>query len=300
MNYAIAIDIGGTNTRVALVDQNNQIVDRKQFTTNPMHPDITIEEIVKIIASYDYSIKGIGMSCPGPLDLIGGKVLTPPNLRGGWHNYPVVKELHNKTGLPTFLNNDANLAALGEATIGEGRNYNVVQFLTISTGIGAGLVIDKNIFIGTHGYAMEVANCIMMEGGPSQGTIKPGGIEAISSGTAITTRAKAAGLNVKHAGEVNELALKGKKEAVTIMNDAKLYLANFIATLYAAVDPGIVILGGSVALKVDGFVEEVEKLVKDRVFDIMRPNVRIVKTALGEDSGLIGAAALAFSSTKEV
>ncbi len=298
MDYAIAIDIGGTNTRVALVDHNNRIVDRKQFTTNPMHPDITIDEIVKIIASYDCDIKGIGMSCPGPLDLINGRVLTPPNLRGGWVNYSIVEALSNKTGIPTFLNNDANLAALGEARVGGGLGHDVVQFLTISTGIGAGLVINGDIFIGTHGYAMEVANAIMAEGGPSHGILKAGAIEAISSGTAITVRAKKAGLNVRHAGEVNALALKGNKEALAIMNDAKVYLANFIAMLYATVDPGVVILGGSVALKIDGFVKDVETLVKDKVFDVIKPNVKIVKTTLGEDSGLIGAGVLVFDRTK--
>lgn len=297
MDYAIAIDIGGTNTRVALVDHNNRIVDRRQFTTNPMHPDITIDEIVKIIASYDYNIKGIGMSCPGPLDLINGKVLTPPNLRGGWVNYSIVEALTNKTGIPTFLNNDANLAALGEARVGEGRNYNVVQFLTISTGIGAGLVVNGDIFIGTHGYAMEVANAIMAPDGPAHGMLKSGAIEAVSSGTAITMRAKKAGLDVKHAGDVNELALKGNKEAVAIMNDAKVYLANFIAMIYAVVDPGVVILGGSVALKIDGFVKEVEALVKDKVFDVIKPHVKLVKTTLGEDSGLIGAGVLVFDKT---
>ncbi len=298
MNYAIAIDVGGTNTRVALVDSRMNIVDRKQFTTNPMHPDITLEEIVKIIASYDYSICGIGMSCPGPLDLIEGKVLTPPNLRGEWHNYPITTKLNSQTGLPTFLNNDANLAALGEATVGAGSKYNIVQFLTISTGIGAGLVIDKEIFIGSRGYAMEVANCIVKEGGPVQGNLKAGAIEAICSGTAITTRAKNAGLDVNHAGDVNALALEGNAKAIEIINESKTYLANFIATLYATVDPGIVILGGSVALKIDGYVEDIEKMVKSKVFEVLRPSVKIVKTALGEDSGLIGAAYLAFDKTK--
>ncbi len=297
MNYAIAIDVGGTNTRVALVDSHMNIVDRKQFTTNPMHPDITLDEIVKIIAAYDHNICGIGMSCPGPLDLIEGKVLTPPNLRGAWHNYPIASKLKSQTGLPTFLNNDANLAALGEATVGAGSKHNIVQFLTISTGIGAGLVIDKQIFIGSRGYAMEVANSIMMEGGPVQGALKPGAIEAICSGTAITTRARNLGLDVNHAGDVNSLALSGNKDALQIMNEAKTYLANFIATLYGVIDPGIVILGGSVALKIDGYVEEIERLVKNRVFEVLRPSVKIVKTALGEDSGLIGAAYLAFDKT---
>ena len=138
----------------------------------------------------------------------------------------------------------------------------------------------------------------MMQDGPQIGNILPGGIEAISSGTAITERAKRAGLEVNHAGEVNDLAMEGNKEASEIMKDAKNYLANFIALIYGFADPDIVILGGSVALKIDGFVEEVEALVKEKVYEVMKPYVKVRKSTLNEDSGLIGAGYLAFSKEK--
>ncbi len=295
MKYAIAIDIGGTNTRVALVDEKLNIVDRHQFATDVSNPEVTLEKITDIIKTYDYNIAGAGMSCPGPLDLINGQTLTPPNLNGKWHNLYVAKELSKMADIPVYLDNDANLAALAEAVAGEGRDYRFVQFLTVSTGLGAGFVIDKQIYPGSHGYANEVANCIMIQDGPSHGSIIPGGIEAISSGTAITTRALNAGLNVKHAGEVNALAVSGNKTAKAIMDDAKNYLANFIAFIYAFADPEIVILGGSVALKIDGFVEDVESRVKCKVYDNVKPFIKVRKSTLNEDSGLIGAAYLALS-----
>ena len=298
MKYAIAIDIGGTNTRVALVDETKTITDRKQFATNATDPNETLQAIADIIASYDCDIVGVGMSCPGPLDLIEGKILTPPNLTKGWHNFKIAEELSHLCGLPVYLNNDANLAALAEAVIGEGKDCRFVQFLTVSTGLGAGFTIDKEIYLGSHGFANEVANCIMIQNGPTHGSILPGGIEAISSGTAITTRARNAGLDVKHAGEVNDLAKEGNTTAQSIMADAKNYLANFIAFIYAYADPDIVILGGSVALKVDGFVEEVEALVKEKVFEVMKPFIKVRKSTLSEDSGLLGAACLAFSKVK--
>lgn len=295
MKYAIAIDIGGTNTRVALVDEKLNIIDRHQFATDSSDPEITLGRISDIIKTYDYNIVGAGMSCPGPLDLMNGQILTPPNLNGKWHNLYVAKELSKMADIPVYLNNDANLAALAEAVAGEGIDYRFVQFLTVSTGLGAGFVIDKQIYLGAHGYANEVANCIMMQDGPSHGSIIPGGIEAISSGTAITTRALKAGLNVKHAGEVNALAVSGNKTAKIIMDDAKNYLANFIAFIYAFADPEIVILGGSVALKIDGFVEDVETRVKSKVYDNVKPFIKVRKSTLNEDSGLIGAAYLALS-----
>lgn len=294
MKYAATIDIGGTNTRVALINEKYQIIERVQFATNQENPQENLEKIAKVIKQYPDGIVGVGMSCPGPLDLLKGKILTPPNLKGQWHDFYVSKELEKKIRIPVYLENDANLAGLAEAVIGEGKEYRYVQFLTISTGLGAGLVIDRKIYLGAHGFANEVANSIMIQDGPSHGTIIPGGIEAISSGTAITNRAKAAGLHVKHAGEVQDLALSGNETAQKIMEEAKNYLANYIAFIYGYADPDIVILGGSVALKIKGFVEEVENLVKNKVYDVMKPYVKVHKSVLNEDSGLLGAACLVF------
>lgn len=298
MKYSVAIDIGGTNTRVALADEELNIIERKQFATDSENPDVTLGKISEVIKSFDCDIVGAGMSCPGPLDLINGKILTPPNLKGQWHNLKVAEELSKLINKPVYLENDANLAGLAEAVVGEGKDYNYVQFFTVSTGLGAGFVINKEIYHGAHGFANEVANCVMMKDGPSHGSIIPGGIEAISSGTAITSRAVKAGLDVKHAGEVNDLAKAGNEVAKQIMDDAKEYLANFIGVVYGYADPEIVILGGSVALKIDGFVEEVEALAKERVYEIMKPYVKVRKSTLNEDSGLIGAAYLAFSKAE--
>ncbi len=298
MKYSVAIDIGGTNTRVALADEEINIIERKQFATDSENPDVTLGKIAEVIKSFDCDIVGAGMSCPGPLDLINGKILTPPNLKGQWHNLKVAEELSKLINKPVYLENDANLAGLAEAVVGEGKDYNYVQFFTVSTGLGAGFVINKEIYHGAHGFGNEVANCVMMKDGPSHGSIIPGGIEAISSGTAITSRAVKAGLDVKHAGEVNDLAKAGNEVAKQIMDDAKEYLANFIGVVYGYADPEIVILGGSVALKIDGFVEEVEALAKERVYEIMKPYVKVRKSTLNEDSGLIGAAYLAFSKAE--
>lgn len=298
MKYSVAIDIGGTNTRVALADEELNIIERKQFATDSENPDVTLGKIAEVIKSFDCDIVGAGMSCPGPLDLINGKILTPPNLKGQWHNLKVAEELSKLINKPVYLENDSNLAGLAEAVVGEGKDYNYVQFFTVSTGLGAGFVINKEIYHGAHGFGNEVANCVMMKDGPSHGSIIPGGIEAISSGTAITSRAVKAGLDVKHAGEVNDLAKAGNEVAKQIMDDAKEYLANFIGVVYGYADPEIVILGGSVALKIDGFVEEVEALAKERVYEIMKPYVKVRKSTLNEDSGLIGAAYLAFSKAE--
>ena len=294
MKYAAAIDIGGTNTRIAIVSQDYSITQRIQFPTDANNPYATMDRIVEVLSSYGHAFSGIGLSCPGPLDLKSQKILTPPNLHGEWHHLEIAHLLQQKTNVPVYLDNDANLAGYAEAIIGEGKDMNIVQFFTISTGFGAGLVINREIVHGSHGFANEVANTIVMPDGPSHGDIVPGGIEAVCSGTAIETRARKAGLDVHHAGEVNDLALAGNEHASKIMLDAKVCLANYLAGVQAYIDPDIIILGGSVAMKINGFVEEVEAMVKDKVYPVTRSFVNIRKSTLGEDGGLLGAACLCF------
>lgn len=292
--YTAGIDIGGTNTRIALIDEAYEIIQRIQFPTDVNNPHATLQKIQETVQSFSVAIAGVGLSCPGPLDLKQGIILDTPNLKGGWHGLAVSKELSARLKVPVFLENDANLACLAEAVLGQGKDYSYVQFLTISTGLGSGLVIDKKIYQGAHGFAHEIANIPLWRNGPSHGSIYPGGVEAICSGTAITTRAKKAGLDVEHAGDVYSLACSQNQTAINIMEDAKEYLANTIAIIYAFVDPEIVILGGSVAIKIPGFVEDVEQRVKTKVYPNIQPLVKVVKTNLSEDSGLLGAACLAF------
>lgn len=289
MKYAVGIDVGGTNTRVALINEEYKILERIQFSTDSKDPEVTLNKIGEIIKEFGKEVEGIGISCPGPLDLIEGVVLTPPNLPG-WHHLALSKRLEEITGVRVCLENDANLACLAEALEGAGKHF--VQFLTISTGVGAGLCINGKIYHGAKGYGQEVANSVVWKNGPKQGDLKAGSIESIASGTAITKRANDAGLEAAHAGEVYELAKEGNETARQIMEDTYEYLSNFLGILYGVLDPEIFILSGSVALKIPGFIEEVEKRTKEKVYDALKENIKIVPAALGEDCGLIGAACL--------
>ena len=291
MKYAVGIDVGGTNTRVALINEEYKILERIQFSTDSKDPEVTLNKIGEIIKGFGKEVEGIGISCPGPLDLIEGVVLTPPNLPG-WHHLTLSKRLEEITGVRVCLENDANLACLAETLEGAGAGKHFVQFLTISTGVGAGLCINGKIYHGAKGYGQEVANSVVWKNGPKQGDLKAGSIESIASGTAITKRANDAGLEAAHAGEVYELAKEGNETARQIMEDTYEYLSNFLGILYGVLDPEIFILSGSVALKIPGFIEEVEKRTKEKVYDALKENIKIVPAALGEDCGLIGAACL--------
>lgn len=300
MKYAVGIDIGGTNTRVALIDNMFTIKERVQFSTNSNDAYDTLRNINESIKTWNVDIQGIGVSCPGPLDLVAQKVLTPPNLGESWHNLSIADELSKLTHVPVYLENDANLAALAEAKLGAGRHSQIVQFLTISTGVGAGLCIDGRIYRGSKGFAQEVANCIVWKDGPHQGELKNGSIESISSGTAIVKRALERGLPVHHAGDVNDLAAVGNPIAQEIMNDAYEYLANFIGILYGILDPDVFVIGGSVALKTEGFIQNLEEMVRSKVYSILKQNICIKKAELQDNSGLLGAVCLVFESQKNL
>lgn len=298
MKYAVGIDVGGTNTRVALINENYQVLERIQFSTDDKNPEKTLQEIKSVIDGFGHLVEGIGISCPGPLDLIKGEILTPPNL-SGWHYFPLTDRLQEITGVKVQLENDANLACLAEAMIGAGKGKDYVQFLTISTGVGAGFCVNGNIFRGSKGFAQEVANSILWKDGPSQGELKKGSIESIASGTAITKRANEAGIQAAHAGGVYQKAQDGDVKAQEIMENAYEYLSSFLGILYGVLDPDIFVLGGSVALKIPGFIEEIEERVKEKVYDTLKDNIHIVPAMLGEDCGLIGAACLVFQAKQK-
>lgn len=298
MRYAVGIDVGGTNTRVALIDENYKILKREQFRTDPENPQITLEKIRTIVNRFEYPVEGIGISCPGPLDLMNGMVLTPPNLPG-WHQLHLTKTLNEMTKVPVILENDANLACLAEAVVGAGKGKHLVQFLTISTGIGAGFCMNGEVYRGARGFAQEVANCILWKDGPVQGELKKGSIESIASGTAITKRAREAGLSVDHAGDVYALAQSGNEKAEQIMEDTFEYLSSFVGILYGILDPDLFVFSGSVALKIPGFLEEIKRRVRKKVYPALEDNIQIVPAKLGEDCGLIGAAHLAFINGKK-
>lgn len=294
MKYAISIDIGGTNTRVALVNHHYEIEKRVAFSTDAEEPNQTISKINESIRSFGKEVQAMGVSCPGPMDLKKGVILTPPNLPG-WHSFPLVEKLQEATGIQTYLENDANLAGLAEAEIGAGKGYNPVQYLTVSTGLGGGFVVDGEIYQGPRGFAQEIANVILEPNGFQLGDLKPGSLESLCSGTGIVAQAKEKGIEAEHAGIVNDLALAGNQDAQEVMEKAKQSLAQAIATIYAFLDPDVVVLGGSVALKIDGFIADVEARVKELVYDVVKDHVRLVPAQLGDDNGLLGGAILAFN-----
>lgn len=144
-NYVAALDLGGTKIAGAIVDQEGRIVSERVIETEAdQGPEHVISRMVDLIRGFDTPVRALGVASPGPLSTREGVILQPPNLPG-WTRIPIVDQLRAALGVPVWLENDANAAALGEARYGAGRGAENSVYVTISTGIGAGIVINGHL-----------------------------------------------------------------------------------------------------------------------------------------------------------
>ena len=298
--YRIGIDIGGTRLRAALFDKDFSIVQREQFPNDRNKSAAeNINTIIEAINSFlrgNKPCSGIGIGCPGPLDFAAGKVLNPPNLYG-WNNFDLVSYVEGKTRLQTILNNDANCAGLAEALLGAGKDINSVFYITVSTGIGGAFVYKGGLINGAHSSAGEVYNLIVCEDDYSlplnrSNCANAGSLNEVCGGDALARQAEAAfGRPVEAKELYDELYIKGKiPQALQIIERWFNNLAKGIANIACIVDPDIFIVGGSIALKSEGFLETLTQTA--RKYCIHPEALKIEKAFLGEDAGLIGAAML--------
>jgi glucokinase len=253
------------------------------------------------------------MAAPGPIDPYSGLLLKAANLPG-WVDVPLRRLIEERIGRPTFLGNDANLAALGEWKFGAGRGLSDVLYMTISTGIGGGVISGGKLVLGARGLAAEIGHMLAVPDGPLCGCGQRGHLEAVSSGTALGRTARerlAAGdgagsrildlaggkLENVTGAVVGAAALAGDELAVSIVVEAGTLLGRTLASLLHAYNPAMVICGGGVSLLGDVILDPMRAAVKQYVMDDEYwKNCPIVLGTLGDDGGLVGAAALAMES----
>lgn len=281
----IGIDLGGTNTRIAVVSTDGRVEKQYKLKTQP---DLELATLLNQIAlaverfGLEYDLTHVGIVAPGPLDLKRGAFLTPPNLPN-WHHQAIVEPLRTLLRLPVTLENDANAAALAEAKFGAGRHVDSVFYVTVSTGIGGGFVHKQNLISGAHGSAGEVGNMIIRTDGPTHPTLNVGALETHASGTALQKRAQ-------HKGMTDSMTLlSDETERNTFVDDLATGLANIIHT----VDPDIIVLGGGVTASAPLYWNQLQDAVAMRVYPHLRGATPLVLQQLHGDAGVIGAAFLA-------
>ena len=247
-------------------------------------------------------VLGLGVAAPGPLDPKAGVVFEAPNLPR-WENVPLAKELESLTGLRVKIGNDANLAGLAEARCGAGKGARNLVYLTVSTGVGSGILVDGRLLLGERGVAAEAGHMALSMDGPLCSCGNRGCLEAYASGTSLVRRAREAmgagrpsalarypeGLA---AADIAAAADAGDELAQQLIEEAGTALGFGVRNLLHLFNPSVVVIGGGVSRIGPRLWDPMRRVVDADRLDLYREGLRIVPAELGDDSGLVGAALL--------
>ena len=303
MRYIIGVDLGGTQLRAALADEHGQLYDEVRVrTAADKGAAAVIDQITTCVAQVRAALPpagdliGIGIGAPGPLDPFEGVVLNPPNIPG-WDNVPLRAIMADRSGLPVELGNDANAAALGEWMFGAGRGRRNLVYLTVSTGIGGGVIADGRLLLGYRGSAAEVGLHIINAESLHYW-------EELASGTALG-RAAAEAMPAEPASllhglatpetvtavEVSRAAAAGDALARRLMDREGDLLGVGLVNMLHLFAPEQIVLGGSVAIHNPYLIDRARAVVRARGHAIYQ-DVPISLAALGDRAGILGAVAL--------
>jgi glucokinase len=309
----LAIDIGGTKLAAGVVDAAGRILARGEVPTLATEgPARVLERIAglgkDLLGSSKVSVGAvhrIGVGCAGPVDRLAGLVLNPPNLPG-WTRVALADHLRQAFGLPVILENDANAAALGEFRYGAGQGARSLVYLTVSTGIGGGIVLDGKIWHGLKDAAGEIGHMTIVPNGPRCGCGSRGCLEAMASGPSIARRAREALASGRSsrlgevpsltAADVVRLARVGDEVAREVWEGTVRYLSLGVVAAIMILAPERVVIGGGVTEAGEFLFEPLRREVRGRVKLAPMESVPILPAALGRDVGILGAAAVALDA----
>jgi glucokinase len=317
--WAIGIDIGATNSRAAIVHRQDgaTVGLGRQPTLAEQGPEIGLKRIGDMVettlarSGLDVpALAGIGVGCTGPLDIERGLIMEPWTMPG-WREVPVVDYLSRRFGMPVYLDNDCNVAALGEHWIGAGHGCSDMLYVTVSTGIGAGIIIDGQLRRGFGGNMGEVGLMSVDLDGATCGGGSSGCWEFLASGPAIAEVARsqaddqmlaaAQGDPARITAElVARLAAEGHAAARSIMEREAFYLGVGLANLIVILAPEIVVLGGGVMRSWALLQPTMERVVRERTRLIpSAQQIPVVRSKLNLSAGYIGAARMVFLATSQ-
>ena len=303
-----AIDMGASHMSIAVADFTARILQEFEVPMDIKNgPKACLAEanqqLLKLLESQGLSISSIsavGVGVPGPVITEAGMVLAPP-IMPGWDRYPIRSTLEKMWGCPVTLNNDAELGALGEWAYGAGRGEKNIAYIKVGTGIGAGLILNQQIYGGTTGAAGEIGHLTIDENGPLCNCGNHGCLEAFASGYAIAQQGQLLIQSGKRtllsdlgsekitAHEVAEAARRGDLHAQEILRRSGTFIGIAIAGLINLFNPSIVIIGGGVAQVGDLLTAPIRQAVRERAMRASEQSMRITTAMLGRRSLLIGA-----------
>ncbi|MER1955592.1 MAG: ROK family glucokinase [Desemzia incerta] len=314
----IGIDLGGTTVKFAILSSEGDIQQKWSIETDiseegtKIVPSI-IASIKKHIEMYDMStgdFLGIGMGSPGTVDAENGTVIGAYNLN--WKTLQMVRQqIEEGTGIPFFIDNDANVAALGEAWRGAGESEPDVVFLTLGTGVGGGIIVDKKLVHGATGAAGEVGHITVEPNGFQCTCGKTGCLETVASATGVVHLAR--DLSDSYAGDsklkysiddgqlitakdVFDLAKEEDPLALIVVDKVAYYLGLASSHLANILNPSTIVLGGGVSRAGDILTKSIQPYFEQYTFPTIRKSTKIRLALLGNDAGVIGASSLVKSS----
>ena len=294
MSSYLGVDLGGTKVRVGEVNDKGEIVkviSSSSFASGTKE-DI-INNILKLINEFDLSnIEGIGIGVPGPVNQKTGSMTMANNIPA-LKDVPIVSIIEEKTGKKTYMENDADVAGLAEAVYGAGKDYDIVYYITHSTGIGGGLIINKRVVSGRKGFGGEVANVFVKANGIKKNNLIAGAFENEASGTALALKAKELiSDDIKDAEDVFNLIRNNKSEiADELVEDMSKSIAILLSDIAAIIAPDCFVIGGGCSNASELYFHRIEKYFKEYCHDYNN-DTPIFKANIKEP-GVIGASLLA-------
>ena len=299
--YSIGVDLGGTNLRVAAVDQNGGIIDRisepANFAAGPGQVAGAIAGVVNALRKRHGKdrLAGVGIGVPGYIDIEAGIVVEAANLPG-FTGFPIRDRVQEHLGIPIILENDANAAALGEMWMGAGRSVKDLILLTLGTGIGGGIVSDGQVLHGFSGMAGEFGHMTVFPDGNPCGCGNSGCLEKHASASAIAAMGRMMYFDseIKSAADVYALALEGNERAKRVFESMGRALGIAIASLINVFNFPLYLISGGPLPAWDLFSPPMFCEIKKRSFTFVRTGTRVERALLGADAGLFGAAYLPF------
>jgi glucokinase len=301
MSVILALDIGGTQLRVAIYPPIGTIpLTVRRASTRGLEAGV-YERLTALIDSVwpDEPVEAISVAAPGPINPFTGTIISTPNIPA-WRDFPLAGMLSNQFKVPVYVGNDANLAALGEWKYGAGQGHHDVLYLTLSTGIGGGVISSDMLIEGSRGNATELGHITVLPGGPLCSCGVAGHLEAVASGHAIARyfhQQVAAGRPSSllptpdlTARDVAEAAHQGDELAKEIFTRAGGFIGQAVADFLHIFNPSIVIFGGGLTLSGRLILDPIEASMRRNIMDqSYLDGLQVTTVKLGDDGGLLGA-----------
>lgn len=313
MKYYAGLDLGGTFIKCGIVDGEGKLIIKDKIPTGSERPYTEIAAdmanlVLDLSAKVNVKFEAVGVGSPGTVDSENGVIVYSNNIK--WENVPLGETIKKIIGLPVYITNDANAAALGESWTGAGKNFNTIVFVTLGTGVGGGIVLDGKLYEGGHSAGAEIGHMLVEMNGELCTCGRRGCLEAYASATALIKQTQQAMKRDRGSvmwnlcGDINKVdgrtafdgMREGDKTAAKVVGNYINYLAEGIINLCNIFRPDAILLGGGICAEGDTLIKPLQSKVDNTVFGGTKyAPVEILTASLGNDAGIFGAVRLAMT-----